>query len=76
MTRMSDNDKFPSRNFGDSLKLTNWILDSGVTCHMKQEVLEFIPGSLDYTDRHIEVADGHHVIAKQKKASTNKNVQQ
>ena len=34
---------------------------------MKQEVLEFIPGSLDDTDRNIEVADGHNVIAKQKK---------
>ena len=26
----------------------------------------FIPGSLEDTDKHIEVADGHHAIAKQK----------
>ena len=34
MARMSGNDKCPSGNFGDSLQLTNWILDSGATCHM------------------------------------------
>ena len=26
----------------------------------------FIPGSLEDTDKHIEVADGHHTTAKQK----------
>ena len=36
--RMSGNDKCPSENFGDSLQLTNWILNSGVTCHMTPEV--------------------------------------
>ena len=29
MARMSSNDECPSENFGDSSKLTNWILDSG-----------------------------------------------
>ena len=33
---------------------------------MKPEVSYFIPGSLEDTDKHIEVADGHHVTAKQK----------
>ena len=33
---------------------------------MTQEVSDFIPGSLEDTDIHIEVADGHHVTAKQK----------
>ena len=33
---------------------------------MTQEVSDFIPGSLEDTDRPIEVVDGHHVIAKQK----------
>ena len=33
---------------------------------MTPEVLDFIPGSLDDKDKHIEVVDGHHVIAKQK----------
>ena len=46
MARMSDNDEYPSENFGDSSKFTNWILDSGDTCHMKPEVSDFIPGLL------------------------------
>ena len=66
MARMSGNDKCPSENFGDSSQLTNWILDSGATCHMPAEVSDFIPGQLEDTDKHIEVADGHHVTAKHK----------
>ena len=66
MARMSDNEECPSGNFGDSLQLTNWILHSGATCHMKPEVSDFITGPLEYTDKHIEVADGHHVTEKQK----------
>ena len=34
MARMSDNDECPGENFGESSQLTNWILDSGATCHM------------------------------------------
>ena len=34
---------------------------------MTLEVSNFIPGSLEDTDKHIEVADGHYVTAKQKK---------
>ena len=41
MARMSENDEFPSGNFGDSSQLTNWILDSGAMCHMKPDVLDF-----------------------------------
>ena len=66
MARMSNNDKCPSGNFGDSSQLTNWIFDSVATCHMTPEVSDLIPGSLEDTDKHIEVADGHHVTAKQK----------
>ena len=44
MACMSDNDEFPSGNFGDSLQLTNWILDSRATCHMTPDVSNFIPG--------------------------------
>ena len=33
---------------------------------MTPEVLDFIPGSLEDTDKYIEVADGHHVTGKQK----------
>ena len=66
MARMSSNDKRSSEKYGDSSQLTNWILDLGATCHTKPEVLDFIPGSLEDTDKYIEVADGHHVTAKQK----------
>ena len=53
MTRMSGNYECPSGNFGDNLQLTYWILDSGATCHMKPEVSDFIPVSLEYTNKHI-----------------------
>ena len=53
MARMSGNDEYPSGNFGDSLQLTNWILDSGETCHMTPEVQDFIPSSLEDTKKHI-----------------------
>ena len=33
---------------------------------MTPQVSDFIPGSLEYTDKYIEVADGNHVTAKQK----------
>ena len=33
--------------------LTNWILDSGATCHMTPEVTDFIPGSLEDMDKFI-----------------------
>ena len=64
MARMSNNDERKSEKYGDSSQLTNWILDSGATCHMTPEVSDFIPGSLEDTDKYIEVADRHHVTAK------------
>ena len=63
---MSGNDKCPSGNFGDSSQLTNWILDSVETCYMTPEVSDFIPGSLEDTDKYIEVEDRHNITAKQK----------
>ena len=66
MARMSDNEKSPSRYFGASSQLTSWFLDSGATCYMTPQVSDFIPGSLENTDKNIEVADVHHVTAKQK----------
>ena len=66
MSRMSSNGERPSENYGDSSQLTNWILYLGATCHMTPEVSDFIRGSLEDTDKYIEVADGHHVTAKQK----------
>ena len=59
MVRMSGNDECPSGKYGESSQLTNWVLDYISMCHMMPEVLNFIPGSLKYTDIHIEVADGH-----------------
>ena len=66
MARMSSDDERKSGEYGESSQLTNWILDSGATCNMTPEVTEFIPGSLEDTDKFIEVADGHYVTAKQK----------
>ena len=43
MGRMSSNDEIYSRYFGDSLQLTNWILDPGATCHMKPQDSDLIP---------------------------------
>ena len=63
---MSGNNESTSRDFGDSSQLTNCILDSGATCHMKPQVSDFIPGSLEDTDEYIEFAYRDHVTAKQK----------
>ena len=38
MARMSSDDERSGENYGDSSQLTNWILDSGATCHMTPEV--------------------------------------
>ena len=75
MARMSNNDVSENKDYGDSSQLTNWILDSGATCHMTPEFTDFIPGSLEDTDKFIEVADEHHVTAK-KRISTHTNVRQ
>ena len=63
---MSNDDKRENKDYGDSSQLTNWILDSGATCHMTPEVTDLIPGSLENTDKFIEVADRHHLTAKKK----------
>ena len=61
MEQMSNDDKRENKDYGDSSQLINWILDSGATCYMTPKVTDFIPGSLEDTDKLIEVADGHHV---------------
>ena len=72
---VSSNDPgMKSETSGDSLQLTNCILDLGATCYLTPEVSDFIPGSLEVTDKHIEVADVHHITAKKKRSSTNKNM--
>ena len=66
MACMYSNAKLSSENYGDSLQLNNWILDLVETLHMTPEVSDFIPGSLEDTDKYIEIADGNNVTAKQK----------
>ena len=66
MARMSINEERKSVKYGDSSQLTNWILDSVETCGMTPEISYFVPGSLEDTDKYIEVAEGHHVIAEKK----------
>ena len=63
---MSSNDKRSSDKYGDSLQLTNWVLDSGATCHMTPEVSDFIQVSLKDTYKYIEVLERHHIMVKQK----------
>ena len=57
MAQVSSNDERKSEKYGDSSQLTNWVLDSGETCHMTAEVSDFIPLSLEDTDKYIEVID-------------------
>ena len=71
---MSNNDERKSENYGASSQLTNWILYLGATIHMTPEGSYFIRGSLEDTDKYIEVVDGHHVTEKQKRSNTNTNV--
>ena len=66
MAWMSNYDKRANKDYGNSSQLTNWILDSGATCHMTPAVTDFIPGSLENMYKFIEVAEVHHVTAKQK----------
>ena len=58
--------KNPSRYFGEISQLNNWILDSGLTCHMTLQVSDFIPGLLEDMDKYNEVSYGNHVMAKKK----------
>ena len=64
MECMYTNTENPGRYFGDNLKLTNWILDSGSNFHTKLEILSFITVSILETDRDIEVRDGNFVTKK------------
>ena len=65
MAQMSGTDKSSGRDFGDSSEVTNWILDSGATCHMTPQVSDFIQNFCWKIWINIEVADGHNVTAKQ-----------
>ena len=65
MARMSNNAECPRRYYGDSSQLTNWILDSGATCHMTPDIQYFMPGSFWERDKYIKVEDGHSVTERQ-----------
>ena len=65
MASMSGNDECPGGNFGDSSQLTNWVLDSGATLHMKLEVSDFIPGSLEDMDKKLKLRTD--ITSQQKK---------
>ena len=41
-------------------------MDSGAAYHMTPEVLDFITGSLEDTDKHIGFSDENHFTAKRK----------
>ena len=43
MERMYSNAEILIRYFGDSLQLTNWVLESSATCHMTPDILNLIP---------------------------------
>ena len=53
---MSSNAERTRRYFGDSSQLTNWIVDSGETCHITPDISNNIPGSLVETDKYVEVS--------------------
>ena len=61
---MYTNAKSPKIDYGNSSQLTNWTLDSNVTCHMTPDIYYFIPGLLVETDKYIEVAYENYVTAK------------
>ena len=65
IAHMNSNTEIPSRYFGDRLQLNNCILDSGATCHMTLNILDFIPSSLVETDKYIKFVDGNFVTEKQ-----------
>ena len=66
MVSMSTNVEIPRSNYGDRSQLTNWVLDSGETCHMTPEILDFIIGLLVETDTYIEVANGNYFFTEKK----------
>ena len=60
----SSNVKIPGRDFGDISQLTNWILDSGATCHMIPDILDFVMVSRVERNKYIKVADENFVTSK------------
>ena len=65
MAQMYFSAESPRIYFGYISQLTKWILDSGMACHMKPYISDFIPGSLVEMDKYIEFADGIFFTEKQ-----------
>ena len=65
MENMSSNAESTITYFGDRLQPTNWILESGATCHTTPDIFYFILGSFLERDKYIEFADGNFVTEKQ-----------
>ena len=74
MVCIYSNAKIYRRDFVNKLQLTNFILDSGMTCHMTPDISDFMPVSMVEMDKYIEFSDGHFVTAKKNRRSSNKNV--
>ena len=73
MAKMSGNNEISSRDFGDSSKLTNQILDSAATRHMTPKVSEVIPALSGDTDNILQLQ--MDITSQQiKKENPNKSV--
>ena len=62
IAHMYGNEKSYSRDFNNISQLNNQILDSVATYNMTPPVSDFIPDSLEDTDKYIKVTDGHNII--------------
>ena len=65
MARMSSNAEITRRDFGDRLQLTNWVLDSGATCHMTSEMSYFYRAHGWKRINRLKLHIGNFIIAKQ-----------
>ena len=57
------NVEIPRKDYLYSCQLTNFILDSGATCHMRPEISDIIPNLLVKTDKHLLMG----ILSQQKK---------
>ena len=58
------NEIIPGTDDEYSSQPSNFILDSGATCHMAPDISDFIPGALAGTDKYIEVTNENFVTAE------------
>ena len=65
MARMSPNAESLRRYFRDILQLSNWILDSGVTCNVIPYIYDFMPVSLVEMYKYTKFADENFITTKQ-----------